>query len=205
MSRFLLFLRAMQLFQTQDLSTAISAITAMIAPAVFISACSGLILSTITRLHRAVDRVRSLLDRLEELSKTGDELELFAERQQIVYKQLELATRRNRLLERGMRALYLALGAFVATSVAIGVVAVTGRGFEWLPAVLGLVGACLLAYSSVLFIIETRLSATSLTTEMDFILRLGKKFVPKKVADESVENRKVSLPQIPKFRRRKDD
>jgi hypothetical protein len=195
----------MQLFQLQDLSGAISALTAMITPAVLISACSGLILSTITRLHRAVDRVRSLLDRLEELSKTEDELELLEERREVIYRQLEMATRRNRLLERGMRSLYLALGAFVATSVAIGVVAVTGRGFEWLPAVLGLIGACLLAYSAILFIVETRISSASLGLEMDFILRLGKTLVPKKVAEQTADRGMLSIPNMPKFRKRKED
>ncbi len=175
----------------------------MITPAVLISACGSLILSTITRLARAIDRVRALCDRLEELSKTDEELELFEERRETIYQQLEMATRRNRLLQRSMVSLYLALGAFVATSVAIGFVAVTGHGFEWLPAVLGLVGAIFLSYSSVLLILETRISSASLTLEMDFTLKLSKEFVPKRVVQDVEDLGRISMANFPKFRRRK--
>ena len=42
------------------LSQALAVLTAMITPAVLISACGALILSTSTRLGRVVDRVRAL-------------------------------------------------------------------------------------------------------------------------------------------------
>jgi hypothetical protein len=51
-----------------DMSLAITVLTAMITPAVLISACGSMILSTSVRLGRVVDRVRSLSDRLEEMS-----------------------------------------------------------------------------------------------------------------------------------------
>jgi hypothetical protein len=41
----------------------------MITPAVLLSACSMLILSTSNRLGRAVDRVRDLADRFEQLAR----------------------------------------------------------------------------------------------------------------------------------------
>jgi nicotinic acid phosphoribosyltransferase len=48
----------------------------MITPAVLISACGTMILSTSTRPGRVVDRVRSLSDRLEELAKVEAEIAL---------------------------------------------------------------------------------------------------------------------------------
>jgi hypothetical protein len=42
----------------------------MITPAVLISACGSMILSTSSRLGRVVDRVRALSDRLEELARS---------------------------------------------------------------------------------------------------------------------------------------
>jgi hypothetical protein len=48
-----------------------SVLSAMITPAVLISACGALILSTSVRLGRVVDRVRALADRFEELSRTA--------------------------------------------------------------------------------------------------------------------------------------
>jgi hypothetical protein len=53
------------------LSSALAVLTAMITPAVLISACGTMLLSTSTRLGRVVDRVRSLSDRLEELADAG--------------------------------------------------------------------------------------------------------------------------------------
>ena len=51
----------------QDLPTALSLLTAMITPAVLISACGTLIFSTSARLARIVDRVRELSQQIEQL------------------------------------------------------------------------------------------------------------------------------------------
>ena len=48
--------------------TELSVLTSMITPAVLISACAGLILSTSVRLGRVVDRVRALAERFEEMA-----------------------------------------------------------------------------------------------------------------------------------------
>src|ERR671927_558383 len=122
------------------LSSALGVLRAMIAPAVLISACGALILSTSTRLGRVVDRVRMLIDSFEALTKTQEEegVELFEERRATVFNQLDKLTTRTRLLQRCMRVFYVSLGVFVATSVAIGIVAAVGRPrHAWLPVVLG--------------------------------------------------------------------
>ena len=78
-----------------------------------------------------------------------------------------------------MRVFYLALGVFVATSVAIGLVAAVGRpSHAWFPVVLGLSGACGLFYGSVLLIKESRLAQDALNAEMDFIWKLGRALAP---------------------------
>ena len=177
-------------FNTQDLSSALGVLTAMITPAVLISACGSLILSTASRIARSVDRVRALLDRLEELAHTKDKLELFEERRAITYKMLDLAAKRNRLLQRSLVTFYFALCLFVATSVAIGMVAATGHGYEWLPAALGLVGACFLFYGSILLIFETRISHQAIFMEMDFTLRLSRELVPQTVVEENRKRRR---------------
>ena len=63
------------------LSNAITVLTAMITPAVLISACGSMILSTSVRLGRVVDRVRSLSDRLEEIVHDDQQTEMNKERQ----------------------------------------------------------------------------------------------------------------------------
>src|SRR5512132_4743579 len=59
----------------------------MITPAVLISACGSMILSTSSRLGRVVDRVRGLSDKLEERAeKHADETK---ERQGVIFAQLD--------------------------------------------------------------------------------------------------------------------
>lgn len=173
-----------EIFRAQDLSSALAILTAMITPAVLISACGTLILSTSTRLGRGVDRMRSLGNRLEELAhtKNDQEIELYEERRKFIYQQIFGVARRNRFLQRAMQAFYLGLSIFISCSVSIGIVAATGRGYEWLPAVLGLTGALCLFYGSILLILETRLASRVLFEELDFVLRLSKEFVPQKVS-----------------------
>ena len=160
-------------------SAALAVLTAMITPAVLISACGALILSTSTRLGRVVDRVRTLADNFEELSRSEEERELFEERRALIFNLLDKLTSRARLLQKSMTVFYSALGAFVATSVAIGLAAVVGSPyFVWVPVLMGLLGACGLFYGSVLLIYEARAAAYSLAVEMDFIWKLGRTLAP---------------------------
>src|SRR5215470_15472584 len=105
-----------------DTSSAIAVLTAMITPAVLISACGSMILSTSSRLGRVVDRVRALSDRFEAMTDDEQAQADITERQEVIFKQLDKLTSRARLLQRCMVVFYLSLGLFVATSVAIGIV-----------------------------------------------------------------------------------
>lgn len=146
------------------MSSAVAVLTAMITPAVLISACGSMILSTSTRLGRVVDRVRALSDKLEELaSRQQTENRDVRDRQAIIFAQMDKLTSRARILQRSMVTFYLALGMFVATSVAIGVVAVVGNSrYNVLPVILGLIGACFLFYGSMLLIFEARLALSTI-------------------------------------------
>ena len=141
----------------------------MITPAVLISACGSMILSTSSRLGRVVDRVRALSDKLEELAgKNAGETK---ERQGVIFAQLDKLTSRARILQRSMVSFYLTTGMFVATSVAIGVVAVipSSPRYNYVPVIVGLLGACFLFYGSMLLIFEARLALSTIHAEMDFI------------------------------------
>lgn len=159
-------------------------LTAMITPAVLISACSGMILSTSSRLGRVVDRVRSLSDKLEALAlQRGDETK---ERQTVIFAQLDKLTSRARILQRSMVAFYLATGMFVATSVAIGVVAVipSTPHYNLVPVIVGLLGACFLFYGSILLIFEARLALSTIHAEMDYTWRLTTRVAPPDVVEQ---------------------
>jgi Protein of unknown function (DUF2721) len=167
----------------EGLSSALAVLTAMITPAVLISACGTMILSTSTRLGRVVDRVRSLSDRLEELAHREGEVELLDDRRAVIFAQLDKLTSRARILQRAMTIFYTALGVFVATSVATGVVAVIGTRYSWIPVAIALVGAAFLFYGSMLLIFEARLALTTIHMEMDFIWRFTKQLVPREVIE----------------------
>ncbi len=168
----------------EGLSSALTVLTAMITPAVLISACGTMILSTSTRLGRVVDRVRSLSDRLEDLAKIEGEVELLEERRAIIFAQLDKLTSRARILQRSLTVFYLALGVFISTSVAIGIVAVTSARYSWIPVVVALCGAAFLFYGSVLLIFEARLALTTIHMEMDFIWHFSKHFAPREIVEQ---------------------
>jgi len=168
-----------------SMSSAITVLTAMITPAVLISACGSMILSTSVRLGRVVDRVRSLSDRWEEIGEKHNGAEGIRERQEVIFEQLDKLTSRARILQRSMVAFYLTLGMFVATSVAIGIVAITGNPrYNIVPIALGLAGACLLFYGSILLIFEARLALSTIHAEMDFIWRHSKRVAPAEIVKQ---------------------
>jgi hypothetical protein len=165
-------------------ASAVAVLTAMITPAVLISACGSMILSTSSRLGRVVDRVRALSDKLEELARSPrDETR---ERQAVIFAQLDKLTSRARILQRSMVAFYLATGLFVATSVAIGVVAVipSSPHYNLVPVIVGLLGACCLFYGSMLLIFEARLALSTIHAEMDFTWSLIKRVAPAEVVEQ---------------------
>src|SRR5207253_7083652 len=165
------------------LNSSLAVLTAMITPAVLISASGMMILSTSTRLGRVVDRVRSLSDRLRLL--TNEEAgEFFDEERAMLYDQLDKLTSRSRLLQRALTTFYLAVGIFVATSVAIGVVAFFSAHAAWVPVVMGLAGAMFLFYGSILLAFEARLALSTTHAEMDFIWRITRRVVPKALVEQ---------------------
>ncbi len=168
-----------------DNASALAVLTAMITPAVLISACGSMILSTSVRLGRVVDRVRGLSDRWEAIAAKGGSPEESRDRLEVIFEQLDKLTSRARILQRSMVAFYLALGMFVATSVAIGVVALTGNPrHNLVPISLGLAGACFLFYGSMLLIFEARLALSTIHSEMDFIWRQSTRVAPADIVQQ---------------------
>src|SRR5205085_2063982 len=168
----------------EGLSSVLAVLTAMITPAVLISACGSLILSTSTRLGRVVDRVRELSDRFERMAHDDKEIALAKEKRAMIFDQLDRLTSRARILQRSMTSFYLALGIFVATSFAIGMVAILHTRQGWIPVALGLLGAAFLFYGSILQILEARLALATTYREMDFIWEMGKYYAPSELIDQ---------------------
>lgn len=150
----------------------LSLLSAMITPAVLISACGTLIFSTATRLARIVDRVRNLAFQLEQLF-TGQVHDFAEERRRAIDEQIGFYTQRSRLVQGALTSFYMSLGCFVAAVIGIGLTAFLPHA-AWLPTTLGIVGTIVLFYGCVLLIRETRLAVRSVDSEMEFTLRLGR-------------------------------
>jgi hypothetical protein len=163
--------------QIEDLSVTLSVLSAMVTPAVLILASSSLILATSGRLTRAVDRTRAISERITDEAK-DEERTLLPEERDLLLQQLGRTARRAKLLTRTLTRLYMALAIFIATSVAIGVVAVTGVAYAWIALVLGFIGALLLFWSSVLLIMESRIALTTVYEEMEFVQRMSQRYAP---------------------------
>jgi hypothetical protein len=149
-------------------------LSAMITPAVLISACGTLIFSTAARLARVVDRVRALSKQLEQLY-AGAESDFPDERRHESERQLLLLARRGRLIQRSLTSLYVALGLFVGATVAIAAVPLA-PGASWLPAALGIAGTLVLFSGCMTFIAETRLALRAVNQEMEFVERLRERY-----------------------------
>ncbi len=172
----------------EALQSAVTVLTAMITPSVLISSCAALILSTSLRLGRVADRVRALSDKLEEISHGESKPEHYRERLRTIFAQLNKLTSRARILQRSIIVFYTALGMFVATSIAVGIVAVSGSQYSFLPVAAGFVGACLLFYGSITLIYEARLSLATINAEMDFVWYLAKYHAPDEFQEHAVQS-----------------
>ena len=108
-------------------------LSSMITPAVLILASGSLILTTSQRLSRVIERVRKIAQEFTQIEKNPEDESVVVNKRRILYNLLRKSARRSKLLTRAMVLLYISLGLFVATSLAIGVVAVTHIRFTWIP------------------------------------------------------------------------
>ena len=166
-------------------------LTAMITPAVLISACGTLILSTSQRLGRVVTRVRELSQHVELLSREPNHDAVFSRRMNVIFDQLGRQAKRARLLQRSLSLFYIAVGIFVATSFAIGISGTIGSfRFPWIPATLGIIGLGFLSYGSGLMILEANLALRTIHREMDFVLETGRRFVSQELLEQTKKEQK---------------
>lgn len=170
---------------TTNLNSVIEFLTAMITPALLISATGSLVLSTSTRLGRVVDRVRALEVRLGELiyADDKDDVPLYDKRVEVIVDLLDKVTSRSRLLQRAMTTFYYGLMFFILTSVTIAIAGIFNV-YRWIPIPVGIVGIMCLFYGSILMLRETAMATATVNAEMDFTWELARKVAPKDVASK---------------------
>lgn len=173
---------ASELVNPNALNSTIEFLTAMVTPALLISATGSLVLSTSTRLGRVVDRVRSLEDRLSELIYREDkeEIPLYDKRVEVIVDLLDKVTSRSRILQRAMEMFYYGLGCFILTSVTIAIAAFFST-YRWVPIPIGIIGIMFLFWGSIYMLRETRMATATVNAEMDFTWELARKVAPRDV------------------------
>lgn len=174
-----------ELVNPEALNSTIEFLTAMVTPALLISATGSLVLSTSTRLGRVIDRVRQLEERLSDLIylEDKDDVPLYDKRVEVIVDLLDKVTSRSRILQRAMETFYYGLATFVLCSVTIAVAAIFNT-YRWLPIPIGIVGIMFLFFGTILMIRETRMATATVNAEMDFTWELARKVAPKEVSSK---------------------
>ncbi len=134
-------------------------ISSMLTPAVMINVCALLLLSTVNRNSRVVDRIRSL----NRILACGEAQGRRAENYEA---QLELFMKRGRLIRKALSLNYSALLAFILSSISLFLRSIAGFTIL-VPLLLTVAGFMLLAFYALMLISES--SVNFKTTEYDYL------------------------------------
>ena len=170
---------------------------AMITPAVLLSACGTLVLSTSHRLGRIVDRSRGVLAEAEAMNPARrDDSDDLIERRLILKDQIVRLATRIQLLQTALTALHGAIGTFVACSLGLGIT-MTIHMAGWLPVALGLLGSVSLFYASATLAREVRAAVRSSLLEMAYTRRVVERKTAPLATGESVAGPSVPPAESP--------
>jgi hypothetical protein len=144
---------------------------AMITPALLITACGTLTMSTSNRLGRVVDRIRGLTELAESLPD-GVATDEVVEKRSLIADQIHWLTQRLALLQTAVITLYSAIGLLVGASLTVGLSASTRWALGWIPVVFGLSGAFALLVAASQLIRESRLAVRGTLNELDYVRKI---------------------------------
>lgn len=115
-------------------------LSAMITPALFMTANGSLIISTSNRMSRVVDRVRELNDQVDLMQRGKSDLDFLTERQEHVADQIRRLEWRSDRIRLALTVLYLAFGSFVGTSLTLALDTIFAGHLAVLPTSLAIIG-----------------------------------------------------------------
>lgn len=150
-------------------------LSAMITPAIFLTANASLIISTSNRVSRVVDRIRVLNDLADRIGRGVSELDFTTERMEHVSTQLDRLERRSDRLRFAMTALYLAFSSFVGTSLTLAIDSWLKNRLGALPTLLAIVGVGLMLFASINLVHEAVHALAGNRTEIQFYRDLNKR------------------------------
>jgi Protein of unknown function (DUF2721) len=143
-------------------------LSAMITPAIFLTANGSLIISTSNRMSRVVDRIRVLNDQGDRLCRGGTDLDFARDRMDHVHDQIRRLLWRGDRIRYALVMLYLALASFVMTSLALAIDVVFANRLVALPTGLALVGVALMLGACVNLVREALEALASNRLEIAF-------------------------------------
>jgi hypothetical protein len=147
-----------------NLRSALRVLSALIAPAILILACTSLVGVVSGLLSKVIERTREIAETVGELGHREDQIALLLE-------DLARATRRSRLLQRALSSLLVAIFLLVVSSAGFAVAAIWLPRSAWIPITLTLVGVGFLLYACVILALDSWMGVKAVDTEMDLIRR----------------------------------
>jgi Protein of unknown function (DUF2721) len=147
-------------------------LSAMITPAIFMTANASLIISTSNRMSRVVDRIRILNDLVDKLDCGKADLDYTADRLEHVHDEFRRLGRRGDRIRFALIALYLAFASFVGTSLTLAIDALVQNRLVALPIVLAVSGVGLLLFASINLVLEALEALRSNRLEIRFYSEL---------------------------------
>ena len=126
-----------------------STLSAMLTPALFMTANGSLIISTSNRMSRIVDRIRILNDLADELDRGDSGLDYPDLRRAHTDEELRQLVWRSDRVRIALTLLYLAFSAFVGTSLALAIDVFLGNLLLPVPTALAVVGVVMMLGASV--------------------------------------------------------
>ncbi|MFO0891682.1 MAG: DUF2721 domain-containing protein [Isosphaeraceae bacterium] len=152
-----------------------SALTAMITPAIFMTATGSLIISTSNRMSRVADRIRQLIEQADDLSRGKSDLDFPAERLDHIAAQLGKLLWRSDRIRLALTLLYLALATFIAADLTLAIHVLAGSGVFPVPTALAMMGVLLLLIASAHLTREAHASLRANREELRFYQDLRRK------------------------------
>jgi hypothetical protein len=152
-------------------------LSAMITPAIFLTANASLIISTSNRMSRVVDRIRVLNDLVDKLDCGKTELDFMADRMDHLQDQFRRLGKRGDRIRFALIALYVAFALFVGTSLTLAIDAWVQNRLVALPVGLAIGGVGLLLFASVNLVQEALEALRSNRLEIRFYLELHERRV----------------------------
>lgn len=162
--------RAMPISLAADVYETLSA---MITPAIFLTATGSLIISTSNRMSRVVDRIRVLNEQGDRICRGAAGLDFGAERLEQIDLEIAHLVSRGGRIRYALVALYLAFGSFVGTSLTLAIdVWIGSHRLVFLPTLMAVLGVSLMLAACVNLVREALEALLSNRQEVGFYRRL---------------------------------